>query len=154
MAPAAAVRPTAAQGPVLVLSGSQSPVSAEQVGAATSYAQVEIDAPAAALRCVELLRAGRHVLARTGAVRDVAAGRVLAEVLREVKLPRVGISGGDTSSQVVRALGIEALEYTAELAPGVALCRARGTRLDGMELMLKGGQMGAPDIFERLIAPH
>jgi uncharacterized protein YgbK (DUF1537 family) len=41
-----------------------------------------------------------------------------------------------------------------DLAPGAALCRAHapGSPLDGLELMLKGGQMGGIDLFERLAA--
>jgi hypothetical protein len=37
-------------------------------------------------------------------------------------------------------------------AAGVALCRLHATPswLDGMELMLKGGQMGGDDLFETL----
>jgi uncharacterized protein YgbK (DUF1537 family) len=47
------------------------------------------------------------------------------------------------------------LSYLGNLAPGAALCLAHapGARLDGLELMLKGGQMGGVDLFERLIAP-
>jgi len=35
----------------------------------------------------------------------------------------------------------------------VALCRAHAdtAQLDGVELMLKGGQMGTPDLFELLV---
>jgi uncharacterized protein YgbK (DUF1537 family) len=44
------------------------------------------------------------------------------------------------------------MEWIGRAAPGVALCRLHATPswLDGMELMLKGGQMGGDDLFETL----
>jgi len=53
----------------------------------------------------------------------------------------------------VQALGAWALGHAGTLATGVALTRvhADAPRLDGLELMLKGGQMGPPDVFERLV---
>jgi uncharacterized protein YgbK (DUF1537 family) len=78
---------------------------------------------------------------------------VLARILQQMPLRRVGIAGGDTSSHAVKALDIWALSHVGSLAPGVAMCRARsGTpQLDGAELMLKGGQMGPDDLFDLLL---
>ncbi|WP_281077710.1 nucleotide-binding domain containing protein, partial [Variovorax paradoxus] len=61
--------------------------------------------------------------------------------------------GGDTSSLAVGALDAWGLSYLAQLAPGTALCRlhSEAPGLDGVEIMLKGGQMGAEDVFERLV---
>jgi len=83
----------------------------------------------------------------------LACAALLKGVLGQVPVRRVGIAGGDTSSFAVRALDAWALSYRATLAPGVALCRlhADDARLDGVELMLKGGQMGEADLFERLL---
>jgi len=74
-------------------------------------------------------------------------------VIRQVPLRRVGIAGGDTSSQAVKALGPWALTHQATPAPGVALCQVHSDNpaLHGMELMLKGGQMGPPELFEHLV---
>ncbi|MDG0789910.1 hypothetical protein OMP38_02895 [Cohnella ginsengisoli] len=60
--------------------------------------------------------------------------------------------GGDTSGYVTRALGIYALECLQTLAPGVPLCRAYAddAKLDGLELVLKGGQVGGERFFERV----
>ena len=46
-------------------------------------------------------------------------------------------------------LGIDALTAIASLAPGAPLCRAYAARLDrdGLEIALKGGQVGAPNFF-------
>jgi uncharacterized protein YgbK (DUF1537 family) len=80
-------------------------------------------------------------------------GRLLADVLRATPVTRVGIAGGDTSSYATRALCAWGLTYAGQLGPGVPLCRlcSEDIAMDGMELMLKGGQMGHEDIFERLI---
>jgi len=166
-------RIAAADGPVFVLAGSQSPVTAGQVErAAPAYQGLAIDAArlvaepahldAVAGSCAAALQGGRDVLAHTGAVRAggpgatavaEAGGRLLVEVLRRVpQLRRVGVAGGDTSSHALRALGPWALSCLGRLADGVPLVRAHADdpRLDGLELMLKGGQMGPPDLFGTL----
>lgn len=178
--PAGAVSATAiapSQGPVLALAGSLSPVTAAQVAAARSFDVQRLSAQGLALnrddylsvqarQIAARLQSGRHVLACTvaedgarialppGALAQ-AGGRLLDEVLRLAPaVRRVGIAGGDTSSLAVRALDAWALAYRGMLAPGVPLCRLHSddARLDGVELMLKGGQMGGPDVFERLVA--
>lgn len=163
-----------AHGPVLVLAGSRSPVTARQVArAGERFVRVTLDParfvgdPAAltaiAQRCAGALCAGRHVLAHTLPARDggpgahdtaQASGRLLAQVLAAAPhVRRVGIAGGDTSSLAVRSLDAWALRHLAWLDAGVPLVqlRADDRGLDGVELMLKGGQMGSPDIFDRLI---
>jgi uncharacterized protein YgbK (DUF1537 family) len=79
-------------------------------------------------------------------------GRLAARILLSAKVRRLGVAGGDTSSWILRALDISGLSFVGHLAPGVALCRAHATRpdLNGLEIMLKGGQMGPPDLFARL----
>jgi uncharacterized protein YgbK (DUF1537 family) len=46
-------------------------------------------------------------------------------------------------------MGVFALEALAPLAPGAPLCRAfsESAAIDGIEMALKGGQMGGPDYF-------
>lgn len=163
----------AAAGPVFLLVGSLSPVTAAQCeAAAAAYEHVVID-PAALVAspaqfvacadsCAAALRAGRSVLARTapagpGALPplDVAGlcGRLLAAVLARVPaVRRAGVAGGDTSGWAVQALRPWALRWAGTLAAGVPLLRlhADDPRIDGLELMLKGGQMGPSDTFLRL----
>lgn len=81
-----------------------------------------------------------------------ACGTWLNQVLQAFPVKRLGIAGGDTSSHAVRALDAWGLSYLQALSPGVALCRLHSdaAHLDGMELALKGGQMGRPDFFEQL----
>lgn len=79
-------------------------------------------------------------------------GRMVDMVLRRTRTRRALISGGDSSGYATKALGIFALEAIAPLAPGAALFRARSddASRDGLELTLKGGQMGGPDFFGRV----
>jgi uncharacterized protein YgbK (DUF1537 family) len=82
-----------------------------------------------------------------------ACATLLQQVLNAVPLQRIGIAGGDTSSFAVRTLGAWGLSYFAPLPAGVTVCRLHAGRaeLDGMEIMLKGGQMGDADLFEQLV---
>lgn len=161
--------------PVFLMAGSLSPVTRRQIEAAGSYCRIQADAAAL---CDESaygerllgevaasLAAGRHTLvwtapAEPGTADTTRAGRVaaataafVAAVLRAVPLRRVGIAGGDTSSLAVRALGCWGLSYRCTLAPGVTVSRTHADDpvADGLELMLKGGQMGGDDLFERLL---
>ena len=76
-------------------------------------------------------------------------GTILDRILQKSKLTRAVISGGDTSGRAASMLGIDALTAVAPLAPGSPLCRAHAERSDrdGLEIALKGGQVGAPDFF-------
>jgi len=76
-------------------------------------------------------------------------GQVLNRVVREARLSRGVISGGDTSGHAASALGIYALTAIAPIAAGSPLCRAHAddTALADFEIALKGGQVGAPDFF-------
>lgn len=174
-----------AQGPVLVLAGSLSPLTARQVKAATSYEHIALDAARLAgdenyrmqmaRQIATRLGQGAHVLACTsgedgatvntgttstsssptdGRALAQACGDLLAQVLATRPIRRLGIAGGDTSSHAVQALQAWGLSYRAPLAPGVALCRLHSEQasLDGLEIMLKGGQMGGDTLFEELLA--
>jgi len=149
--------------------GSLSPVTRRQMDASPSYVQLRLPADTDRWRATRdettrLLRAGRSVMVSTtppeGEVDALAAARVaqdtasfVASVLHANRLERVGIAGGDTSSLATLGLGMWGLSHKADLAPGVALCSTRSDlpALDGLELMLKGGQMGPPGLFELLV---
>jgi len=170
--------PIAPAGPVLVVAGSRAGVTARQITTAEAAgfallaldpaAMVAGDASEAALGEAErYLRQGRSVIAHTSLGPDdkrglpgagraefdalaAATGRFARDVMARVKLARIGIAGGDTSSGVARALGVRALSYAWRCGPGVTVGRVSGGALDGVEIMLKGGQMGPPDVFARL----
>jgi uncharacterized protein YgbK (DUF1537 family) len=166
-----------AEGPVFGLAGSLSPLSARQLREARSFERVALDptrlvaADGVYLReraeaLARRLRDGRHVLAHVSPL-DVpqvplaadaalapACGALLREVLARAPVRRVGVAGGDTSSHALRALEPWGLGWLGDLGAGamVGRLRADASGADGIELMLKGGQMGTDDVFERLLA--
>jgi 3-oxoisoapionate kinase len=174
----AVARLAPARDPVFVLAGSLSPVTARQVQAARSFEHLaltrddlaEAALPASCERITAALRSGRHVLACTAPAQGRAAdtthagtvaaatARLIAMVVRRQSLHgqplrRIGIAGGDTSSLAVKALGCWGLSYAGTLSAGVTVSRTASEEpaLDGMELMLKGGQMGTLDVFEQFL---
>lgn len=77
-----------------------------------------------------------------------ALGRILDRSLRATGIRRAVISGGDTSGHGMRQLGLSALVAKSPTIPGAALCTAHGSGPhDGLEIALKGGQMGSEDYF-------
>ena len=94
--------------------------------------------------------------AAAGLTREAAARRVgaaLADIMRGIVLAsdvrRIVVAGGDSSGEVMQALDVDALTIAAGLAPGAPMCRTWSTqaRFDGLEVTLKGGQMGGADFF-------
>jgi uncharacterized protein YgbK (DUF1537 family) len=73
--------------------------------------------------------------------------------VRAHPLRRLALSGGDTSSRVTQVLAPDALEIHARLAPGAPLCLLLSSQphLQGLELALKGGQMGSADYFVKAL---
>jgi len=85
-----------------------------------------------------------------GAVLGKQLGLLLREAVRQSGVRRVVIAGGDTSTYAVKQLGIEALTMVSPLIPGAPLCRvhaASDKQIDGLEIVLKGGQVGPEDCF-------
>jgi uncharacterized protein YgbK (DUF1537 family) len=149
-----------------VVSGSVSPISAAQIAHARDqgFAAIRLDVTApdeadALAQAKAALSQGRPPLIYTaeGPSDMVAAdqarigqmlGRLLRALIQEAGLRRVAVSGGDTSGRVCTALGIYALEAAAPTIPGAAICRARAEgQMNGLEIALKGAQMGTPDYF-------
>ncbi|WGF90118.1 four-carbon acid sugar kinase family protein [Marinivivus vitaminiproducens] len=85
-----------------------------------------------------------------------ALGDILSAVLERTGLRRAIVAGGDTSGMCAGRLGIDALTMAAPTAPGSPLCRghAPGRALDGIEIALKGGQVGGPDYFGAVRQGH
>jgi uncharacterized protein YgbK (DUF1537 family) len=156
--------------PLLVVSGSCSPVTAGQIAWAEAhgFAHLSLD-PAApdiddtVAQAVRELHAGRHTIVSTcrgeaGApvsaqMLGTALGRIARDAISRTGLRRLVVAGGDTSSYAGRELGIEGVEMLAPLAPGAPLCRAfaPGDAVDGLEVVFKGGQIGAPDFFGAVV---
>jgi 3-oxoisoapionate kinase len=158
---------------ILVISGSCSAVTAGQIHWATrhGFACLDVDAETlanggseAVETATELalrpLRSGRDTVlytalgTPTGSTHDKelgrALGRLLLALVQQTGVRRVVLCGGDTSSHAVQQLDLTALTFAGTLAPGAPLCRAHAdeaTGLDGLELVLKGGQIGPEDFF-------
>ncbi|QEL24038.1 four-carbon acid sugar kinase family protein [Bosea sp. F3-2] len=154
-------------GPLLALVGSLSPVTRAQVEAARGYAMLPIEPGrllsdedyAAQLQAATLSKLGQGDVmlvteqpegapAAAGEVAS-ATGRLLTAIVAEAHLSRLVIAGGDTSTMAIRALALWGLSYRGPCVPGAPLCRAHSDdpQLDGLDIVLKGGQMGPPGFF-------
>jgi len=158
--------------PLLVVSGSCSPVTAGQIAWALDHGFTGVlleptgDARSATAAAVTAMQSGRSVVVFTdrGRVEGIpfpahvlgdTLGRLAREAIAQTGTRRLVIAGGDTSSYAARALGLEAVEMIAPIAPGAPLCRvhAPGSPADGLEINFKGGQVGSEDYFGRVARP-
>jgi len=169
--------PLSYRGPLLVVSGSCSVATERQLRYAMENGYEAISLEPADLvngvhdtrnealdRALTALSSGQDTVLYTalgtpaapahGDQLGVALGELLRELLdRSAGLPtpigRVVVCGGDTSSHAVQQLGIHALTWAANIAPGGPLCRAHSDGpLDGLEIVLKGGQVGKANFFD------
>ncbi|MFI7633162.1 four-carbon acid sugar kinase family protein [Nonomuraea sp. NPDC049400] len=184
--PAGTLGPAA---PVLVVSGSRSPITARQIDTAERAGWRVLDASDGLRRATrggavnaisdgppsgttgsfadlfaqvaESLGEGRHTIVQStrGPARDPAAvgdllGRIASATVRAGLVRRLVVAGGDTSGQVVAALGARSLDVIASLAVGGPVCvlSADDPACDGLEVALKGGQVGGDDYFLRAAA--
>lgn len=158
-----------ASGPVLVVSGSRSAQTRRQADAAAAAGwlvrPLPLDAAGVATALPEILRAlgsGRGVvLTSDDADTDAAGGAPLLPAIAEAAASvisavahdgasrRVIVCGGDTSSRVTRLLGVESLSIAANPWGNVVLLRAHAGEpaIDGLELLLKGGQVGSDSLL-------
>jgi uncharacterized protein YgbK (DUF1537 family) len=150
-----------AAAPLLGLSGSCSPVTSGQLAwaAAHGFAVVPLGENAPATASVALA-AGQPTIIFSNrespgqvAIPADQLGAMFGGLARDLiahhGVRRLVLAGGDTSSYTARALGIESVEMTAPFVPGAPLCRASapGSPADGLEVNIKGGQVGAEDYF-------
>ncbi len=181
---------------ILVLSGSCSPVTGNQIKWAVQHGFKEIALDPTVLnpdsqslmisayanQVSEMLSKGKSVIIHTCSgpddprvqqtkiyfhsiglgneeIRERTAsqyGRVLGAItniaLEKTPINRMVIAGGDTSGSVANELSIKAVEMIAPLYKGAPLCRAKanGSPIDGMEVNIKGGQVGDEAYFEIL----
>lgn len=159
-------------GPVLVVSGSRSPRTREQVEHArdAGWSILTLATGEGALTpliadVIAELIAGRDVVvsaedARLDDEQSVpaleqiarAATRIVDGAVRAGAARRVIVCGGDTSGRVTTGLGIGSLRIGANPLGNVVLCvaEAPGAPVDGLQLLLKGGQVGPVDLFARV----
>lgn len=160
---------TSAAGPVLVVSGSRSPQTRRQAEAAAAAGWLVRPLPLGAddqaeatETALDALISGRSVVftsadADTTSLGDrsvleaiaEAAGALVLAAARAGAARRVIVCGGDTSSRITRLLGIDALSIAANPWGNVVLLRphAADPAIEGLELLLKGGQVGVDSLF-------
>jgi 3-oxoisoapionate kinase len=166
-----------AMNPLLVVSGSCSTVTERQIryALANGYNGIALNPQALLARetaastrlaaveaAVTSLTAGRDTVLYTslglptiqaqGERLGSVLGSLLSEILTLTAVHRVLLCGGDTSSHALQQLGLYALSWIATLEPGAPLCRAHAddanSKLHHLEVVLKGGQIGADNFFD------
>jgi len=165
---------------LLVVSGSCSPLTGEQIewALANGFEGIAVDPVrlvsdqtelvGAQDKAASILAAGRSPIVYTAAgPKDVVRqdqdfGRqiglrlseIAAEVLRRSGVKRIISSGGDTSGHIGKSLEIQALTVIRPFAPGSPLCRlwSKNPQSDGVEILLKGGQVGSEELFGQVRA--
>jgi uncharacterized protein YgbK (DUF1537 family) len=156
-------------GVMLVVSGSQSPITQSQIEFAKALGYpVHVINPAALLSVpddtlvdaiVEQSLLGKPVVVHSGARNELTIdaqllgnfyGKLVREISAKIPLAKLVICGGDTASHTARALGITAVEMVASYIHGAPLCKAFSAfkEINGMEMNFKGGQVGPPEYFE------
>lgn len=166
-------RSTGVSGPVLAVSGSRSAQTRRQADAAAAAGWLvrpldlrpDDGIDAGIDDVLAALRAGRSVVLTSddADVDRVPGTEVLATIARAAAtavrtavrrgaVRRVIVCGGDTSSHATRLLGIESLSIAANPWDNVVLLRPHAPDLAAghVELLLKGGQVGDVDLFERV----
>lgn len=145
-----------AAGRTLVLNGSRSQLTRRQIDAAAAAGWLVLD-----LFATDTPERVRTTTDRGVLVDSVIGGRKVSSATIEEALAAIGdsclrrdptlrlvLSGGDTSGNVLRRLGVEQLRIAARPWGNVALCHASGSALPQLEIVLKGGQMGHASLFD------
>lgn len=96
---------------------------------------------------LDQISGGRH---RVGE----ALGAIARDAIKACGLRRAILAGGDTSSHALGQLDVFALtlRFPLKSTPGSPLCVAHSSdpELDGLEIAMKGGQVGSDDYFTSL----
>lgn len=113
------------------------------------YTSVGPDDPSIEKTKDYLLSLGKNP-ANTGKIIGEQLGKLTKEILILTGLKRAVIAGGDTSGYATKELGVYALEMIMPVSPGGPLCKcySENPQFDGLEIALKGGQVGKADYFE------
>ena len=160
--------------PLLVISGSCSPVTAGQIAyaKANGFDELIIDAvkvcndglveESIMKKFDETLNQKKSIIIHTGEKQTqnlsseklgTALGAIAKDVVIITQIKRVVIAGGDTSSYAAREMGIDAVEMIAPLVIGAPLCKAysKNKKINGLEVNFKGGQVGSENYFEMMV---
>ena len=72
-------------------------------------------------------------------------GRLAMEVLDQVKISGVFLTGGDTALGMLMNIEADGSEILSEIRVGIPLVRVKGGKYEGMKLVTKAGAFGADD---------
>ena len=159
--------------PLLVISGTCSPVTAAQIKWAVSNGFKEVILNASQIQnkeaaemlvqqaiatTITYLLEGISVIVHTGPrlqnnissnTIGTILGTIAKEAIEKTNIKRLVIAGGDTSSYAALALGIQAVQMIAPLVIGSPLCKAisNNTAIQNIEVNFKGGQVGTENYF-------
>jgi uncharacterized protein YgbK (DUF1537 family) len=171
--------PALGNGPILILSGSCSPVTAQQIRYANheGFKDVALLPESAqhkdhnreiGLAAANQLAKGHSVIVHSclgphderlrqlkngdRQLIGLAMGAVLEACVAAYRPAAIGVAGGDTSSEIAHTLGIQAVSFAEPFFPGAPLCQAiqKSGTYDGMFFNFKGGQVGPPDYFVQM----
>jgi len=156
--------PPALRGPVLVVVGTDHPVSVAQAGVLERQPGIACHTVAVGTRSEgatpSVVAAAEAVLLRfaipADSTREVAR-RMIAQALRDEvdRLPRPGLvvaTGGETVRALSEALGATRLDVLAEHEPGIPIATWGDGRWAGTPILSKSGGFGSQDLFARVVA--
>jgi uncharacterized protein YgbK (DUF1537 family) len=171
--------PPPASGPVLAVSASASSVTSAQLQDAIDHGWVDVpvesslllgDSPSERAMLLEqvssALSAGHHVVvhttrggsdpryASTGPLDAHYIGTLLGDLAAQMAqrglTSDIAVLGGDTSSHALAAMGVRELRVTGQFVTAAPICRSDDdAAVAGCRLVLKGGQVGPPDLLRR-----
>jgi 3-dehydrotetronate 4-kinase len=140
-------------GPAVVIAGSCSAVTLEQVRRmAERYPAVKVDEFRGYDGETLLVYSSAPPEGRSSEPGDVIEAK-LAEAAKQAVAAgarRIVVAGGETSGAVMQALGVRALAVGAEIAPGVPWMTWLGD--PPLAFALKSGNFGGPDFFLEAVA--
>jgi D-threonate/D-erythronate kinase len=147
-------------GPVLGLFGSDRPETAAQLAACGPHHQILApdDPDHAGSLTASLDRTG-VVLASLalphGTAREAAAARIAETYAGAVgRIARPGtllVAGGETLKALCLALGVERIDVTGQIIPGLPRSTLRGGRWDGLAVVSKSGAFGTEGVWRDLL---
>jgi uncharacterized protein YgbK (DUF1537 family) len=150
---------------LLVVSGSCSPITANQIKYALEhgFAEIIVDTNAHDLdyyfdAVEKALLVHDKLIVHSGtqkskqmdaAIMGTMLGQIAKHAITVCGLQRIIIAGGDTSSYAARSLEIEAVEMVTTVIKGAPLCliHSSNVSMNGVEVNFKGGQVGPENYF-------
>jgi len=163
-------------GPLLIISASRNPLTAEQIKMAQEYFRLpwlepdlgrllnprwaEAESAAISKHLGKILTRSpgaimtttfqKHIAGKERAI-PKALGSVAARLLKKRRLGGLVLTGGDLAMGVCRRLGASALSIQEEVLPGIPCSRLTDGPFKGLRLVTKAGGFGEKDALWRII---